>query len=153
MPGGAPKKIFFDGNALSGSIHSTYQLPSLQTDKIPTLGQPTLYLQSHTALYYISWLSGSTENIWICHVSKIIVKLHKTYMIQLGAASLDPHFEPSLGGGWGSNLAAPSNQAVCNMNLMSTYPLTGILAKRLMLETPLNCSGSRIYLLDGWRLR
>ena len=38
--GGAPKKIFFDGNALSGSIHSTYQLPSLQTDQIPTLGQP-----------------------------------------------------------------------------------------------------------------
>ena len=41
--GGAPKKIFFDGNALSGSIHSTYQLPSLQTDQIPTLGQPNKY--------------------------------------------------------------------------------------------------------------
>ena len=37
---GAPKKIFFDENALSGSIHSTYQLPSLQTDQNPTLGQP-----------------------------------------------------------------------------------------------------------------
>ena len=41
MRGGAPKKNFFDGNALSGSIHSTYQLASLQTDQIPTLGQPT----------------------------------------------------------------------------------------------------------------
>ena len=41
MRGGAPKKIFFYENALSGSIHSTYQLPSLQTDQNPTLGQPT----------------------------------------------------------------------------------------------------------------
>ena len=41
--GGAPKKNFFDGNALSGSIHSTYQLPSLQTNQIPTLGQPNLH--------------------------------------------------------------------------------------------------------------
>ena len=40
--GGAPKKIFFDGNALSESIHSTYQLPSLQIDQIPTLGQPNV---------------------------------------------------------------------------------------------------------------
>ena len=38
---GVHLKIFFDGNALSGSIHSTYQLASLQTDQIPTLGQPT----------------------------------------------------------------------------------------------------------------
>ena len=38
--GGAPKKFFFYENALSGSIHSTYQLPSLQTDQNPTLGQP-----------------------------------------------------------------------------------------------------------------
>ena len=40
--GGAPKKIFFYENALSGSIHSTYQLPSLQNDQKPTLGQPTV---------------------------------------------------------------------------------------------------------------
>ena len=40
---GAPKKNFFDGNALSGSIHSTYQLASLQTDQIPTLGQPSIH--------------------------------------------------------------------------------------------------------------
>ena len=39
--GGAPKKFFFYENALSGSIHSTYQLPSLQTDQNPTLGQPS----------------------------------------------------------------------------------------------------------------
>ncbi len=40
--GGAPKKKFFYENALSGSIHSTYQLPSLQTDQKPTLGQPII---------------------------------------------------------------------------------------------------------------
>ena len=39
--GGAPKKIFFYENALSGSLHNTYQLPSLQTDQNPTLGQPS----------------------------------------------------------------------------------------------------------------
>ena len=39
------KKNFFDGNALSGSIHSTCQLPSLQTDQIPTLGQPIVHSQ------------------------------------------------------------------------------------------------------------
>ena len=43
MRGGAPKKFFFYENALSGSIHSTYQLPSLQTDQNPTLGQPNPY--------------------------------------------------------------------------------------------------------------
>ena len=42
MRGGAPKKFFFYENALSGSIHSTYQLPSLQTDQKPTLGQPSI---------------------------------------------------------------------------------------------------------------
>ena len=42
--GGAPKKNFFYENALSGSIHSTYQLPSLQTDQKPTLGQPSAQL-------------------------------------------------------------------------------------------------------------
>ena len=40
MRGGAPKKNFFHENALSGSIHSTYQLPSMQTYQNPTLGQP-----------------------------------------------------------------------------------------------------------------
>ena len=39
MRGDAPKIFFFNENALSGSIHSTYQLASLQTDQIPTLGQ------------------------------------------------------------------------------------------------------------------
>ena len=38
---GCSKKNFFFGNALSGSIHSTYQLASLQTDRNPTLGHPT----------------------------------------------------------------------------------------------------------------
>ena len=42
MRGGAPKKNSFNENALSGSIHSTYQLASLQTDQIPTLGQPSV---------------------------------------------------------------------------------------------------------------
>ena len=49
MRGGAPKKIFFDENALSGSLHSTYQLPSLQTDQNPTLGQPNMYYVLCTA--------------------------------------------------------------------------------------------------------
>ena len=58
------KKIFFFENALSGSIHSTYQLASLQTDQIPTLGQPndhlhlpqsTLVWNFHTFFY----LTGS----------------------------------------------------------------------------------------------
>ena len=40
MQGGAPKKFYFYENALSGSIYSTYQLPSLETDQNPTLGQP-----------------------------------------------------------------------------------------------------------------
>ena len=42
--GGAPKNKFFYENALSGSIHSTYQLPSLQTDQNPTLGQPMTHI-------------------------------------------------------------------------------------------------------------
>ena len=55
--GGAPKKIFFDGNALSGSIHSTYQLASLQTDQIPTLGQPTAKVRfKHRKRNYIKVL-------------------------------------------------------------------------------------------------
>ena len=41
MRGGAPKKYFFFENALSGSIHSTYQKASLQTDQNPTLGHPS----------------------------------------------------------------------------------------------------------------
>ena len=40
MRAGAPKKKIFDENALSGSIHSTYKLASLQTDQNPTLGHP-----------------------------------------------------------------------------------------------------------------
>ena len=44
--GGAPKNIFFYENALSGSIHSTYQLPSLQTDQKPTLGQPNVDVEN-----------------------------------------------------------------------------------------------------------
>ena len=49
MRAGAPKKFFFDENALSGSIHSTYQLASLQTDQIPTLGQPNLQYKFFTS--------------------------------------------------------------------------------------------------------
>ena len=52
--GGAPKKFFFDGNALSGSIHSTYQLPSLQTDQNPTLGQPNVQCMDMT--YHFTFL-------------------------------------------------------------------------------------------------
>ena len=51
MRGGAPKKFFFYENALSGSIHSTYQLPSLQTDQKPTLGQPSEELKSVRCLH------------------------------------------------------------------------------------------------------
>ena len=51
--GGAPKKFFFYENALSGSIHSTYQLPSLQTDQKPTLGQPNCHI---TILRYLAIL-------------------------------------------------------------------------------------------------
>ena len=46
LEGVLQKKKFFFGNALSGSIHSTYQLASLQTDQIPTLGQPLRLLMS-----------------------------------------------------------------------------------------------------------
>ena len=38
---GVLQKIFFFENALSGSIHSTYQKASLQTDQNPTLGHPS----------------------------------------------------------------------------------------------------------------
>ena len=61
MQGGAPKKIFFDGNALSGSIHSTYQLPSLQTDQNPTLGQPIMHLPDARVcriIYYYYKMQG-----------------------------------------------------------------------------------------------
>ena len=40
LEGVLQKNFFFFENALSGSIHSTYQLASMQTDQIPTLGQP-----------------------------------------------------------------------------------------------------------------
>ena len=49
--GGAPKKFFFYENALSGSIHSTYQLPSLQTDQKPTLGQPNPHIPAFPHLF------------------------------------------------------------------------------------------------------
>ena len=39
---GVLQKQFFFGNALSGSIHSTYHLASLQTNQNPTLGLPTI---------------------------------------------------------------------------------------------------------------
>ena len=57
MRGGAPK-IFFYENALSGSIHSTYQLPSLQTDQKPTLGQPT----EETQIYSCDNSNGANSN-------------------------------------------------------------------------------------------
>ena len=41
LEGVLQKKFFFFENALSGSIHSTYQLASLQTDQNPPLGQPS----------------------------------------------------------------------------------------------------------------
>ena len=56
------KKFFFE-NALSGSIHSTYQLASLQTDQNPTLGLPSEEL--------ILWKEGMMVNA----IQKIIYKL------------------------------------------------------------------------------
>ena len=41
---GVLQKNFFFENALSGSIHSTYQKASLQTDQNPTLGHPIEYV-------------------------------------------------------------------------------------------------------------
>ena len=50
MLGGAPKKKIFYENALSGSIHSTYQLPSVQIDQKPTLGQPNALCILHLCM-------------------------------------------------------------------------------------------------------
>ena len=42
---GVLQKFFFFENALSWSIHSTYQKASLQTVQNPTLGHPTVHVQ------------------------------------------------------------------------------------------------------------
>ena len=43
LEGVLQKNFFFFENALSGSIHSTYQKASLQTDQNPTLGHPSVH--------------------------------------------------------------------------------------------------------------
>ena len=72
--GGAPKKFFFDGNALSGSIHSTYQLASLQTDQNPTLGQPNQQLDSRADDYCGSLLPRVTI-LHITHCTQSVAVL------------------------------------------------------------------------------
>ena len=52
--------FFFFENALSGSIHSTYQLASLQTDQNPTLGLPRLYNILFKQVLHVCWIMTRT---------------------------------------------------------------------------------------------
>ena len=65
--------FFFFENALSGSIHSTYQLASLQTDQNPPLGQPNLHPEASIS---IGHFDGDFVSILFWSVSPCIPWVH-----------------------------------------------------------------------------
>ena len=98
--GGAPKKFFFFENALSWSIHSTYQKASLQTVQNPTLGHPTVHVQQkqiplddylREALFVVMMILNIEYNLiflnvhheLLCHLSPFLFTIYLKTLIKV----------------------------------------------------------------------